>query len=51
MSRSSDEGATWSPPALVLRGWALGGNLRCVDRHDGAEFELTLPLEPPSFGR
>lgn len=31
--------------------WALGGNLRCVDRHDGAEFELTLPLEPPSFGR
>ena len=27
MSRSSDEGATWSPPALVLRGWALGGNL------------------------
>ena len=31
--------------------WALGGNLRCVDRNDGAEFELTLPLEPPSLGR
>lgn len=29
--------------------WALGGNLRCVDRRDGAEFELTLPLEPPSL--
>ncbi len=31
--------------------WALGGNLRCVDRRDGAEFELTLPLEPPGLGR
>ncbi len=31
--------------------WALGGNLRCVDRRDGAEFELTLPLEPPGTGR
>jgi signal transduction histidine kinase len=31
--------------------WALGGNLRCVDRSDGAEFELTLPLEPPGTGR
>ena len=31
--------------------WALGGNLRCVDRSDGAEFELTLPLEPPGAGR
>ena len=31
--------------------WALGGNLRCLDRRDGAEFELTLPLEPPSLGR
>lgn len=31
--------------------WALGGNLRCLDRTDGAEFELTLPLEPPGFGR
>lgn len=31
--------------------WALGGNLRCVDRTDGAEFELTLPLEPPGTGR
>ena len=31
--------------------WALGGNLRCIDRTDGAEFELTLPLEPPAFGR
>jgi signal transduction histidine kinase len=31
--------------------WALGGNLRCVDRPDGAEFELTLPLEPPGTGR
>lgn len=31
--------------------WALGGDLRCVDRSDGAEFELTLPLEPPGFGR
>ena len=31
--------------------WALGGNLRCVDRSDGAEFELSLPLEPPGLGR
>lgn len=31
--------------------WALGGNLRCVERDDGAEFELTLPLEPPGTGR
>ncbi|MBC7460615.1 MAG: HAMP domain-containing histidine kinase [Thermoleophilia bacterium] len=31
--------------------WALGGNLRCVDRSDGAEFELMLPLEPPDFDR
>ena len=31
--------------------WALGGNLTCVAREDGAEFELTLPLEPPAFGR
>lgn len=31
--------------------WALGGNLRCVERADGAEFELTLPLEPPGTGR
>ncbi|MCW2973736.1 MAG: yclK [Thermoleophilia bacterium] len=31
--------------------WALGGNLRCVDRVDGAEFELLLPLEPPDFDR
>jgi signal transduction histidine kinase len=31
--------------------WALGGNLRCVARDDGAEFELTLPLEPPGTGR
>jgi signal transduction histidine kinase len=31
--------------------WALGGNLRCVDRSDGAEFELVLPLEPPGTGR
>ncbi|MCW2928813.1 MAG: integral rane sensor signal transduction histidine kinase [Thermoleophilia bacterium] len=31
--------------------WALGGNLRCVDRADGAEFELLLPLEPPGMGR
>jgi signal transduction histidine kinase len=31
--------------------WALGGNLRCVDRASGAEFELTLPLEPPGTGR
>jgi signal transduction histidine kinase len=31
--------------------WALGGNLRCIDRTDGAEFELTLPLEPPGTGR
>lgn len=31
--------------------WALGGNLRCLDRPTGAEFELTLPLEPPDFGR
>jgi signal transduction histidine kinase len=31
--------------------WALGGNLRCIDRSDGAEFELTLPLEPPGTGR
>jgi signal transduction histidine kinase len=33
------------------RAWALGGNLRCIERSDGAEFELTLPLEPPAFGR
>ncbi|MCW2961685.1 MAG: two-component sensor histidine kinase [Thermoleophilia bacterium] len=31
--------------------WALGGNLRCIERTDGAEFELTLPLEPSGFGR
>ena len=31
--------------------WALGGDLRCMERSDGAEFELTLPLEPPGFGR
>ncbi|MCW2949567.1 MAG: integral rane sensor signal transduction histidine kinase, partial [Thermoleophilia bacterium] len=31
--------------------WALGGNLRCLDREDGAEFELLLPLEPPDFDR
>jgi signal transduction histidine kinase len=31
--------------------WALGGNLRCLERATGAEFELTLPLEPPDFGR
>jgi signal transduction histidine kinase len=31
--------------------WALGGNLRCIDRSDGAEFELVLPLEPPGTGR
>ena len=31
--------------------WALGGNLRCLDRRDGAEFELTLPLEPQGLGR
>lgn len=31
--------------------WALGGDLCCIDRMDGAEFELTLPLEPPGFGR
>jgi signal transduction histidine kinase len=31
--------------------WALGGNLRCVPRSDGAEFELVLPLEPPGLGR
>lgn len=31
--------------------WALGGNLRCLERADGAEFELTLPLEPPGTGR
>jgi signal transduction histidine kinase len=31
--------------------WALGGNLRCLPRQDGAEFELTLPLEPPGLGR
>jgi two-component system sensor histidine kinase CssS len=31
--------------------FALGGNLRCVPSETGAVFELTLPLEPPSFGR
>lgn len=31
--------------------WALGGNLDCVDCGDGACFELTLPLEPPGYGR
>lgn len=31
--------------------WALGGNLRCIDRSEGAEFELILPLEPPGTGR
>lgn len=31
--------------------WALGGNLRNMPRDDGAEFELTLPLEPPGSGR
>jgi signal transduction histidine kinase len=31
--------------------FALGGNLRCIGTETGAVFELTLPLEPPSFGR
>ena len=31
--------------------WALGGNLECMEYADGACFELTLPLEPPGYGR
>ncbi|MCW2955236.1 MAG: hypothetical protein JWO69_105 [Thermoleophilia bacterium] len=31
--------------------WALGANQNCLERQDGAEFELTLPLEPSGFGR
>lgn len=31
--------------------WALGGNLESLDEPGGARFELTLPLEPPDFGR
>ena len=27
LSRSHDDGATWGPPAVVVPGWALGGNL------------------------
>jgi C4-dicarboxylate-specific signal transduction histidine kinase len=31
--------------------WALGGNLKCLEHDGGAEFELTLPLEPSGSGR
>lgn len=31
--------------------WALGGNLECLPADDGARFDLTLPVEPPHFGR
>ena len=31
--------------------WALGGNLECCEQVGGAQFQLTLPLEPPGYGR
>ena len=31
--------------------WALGGDLRLLEAEDGADFQLTLPLEPPGSGR